>query len=194
MSRRLRFAHRGNACEPHHVKALPDDAPCSSTQTTQHPTAVQHDAGWWRRAVVYQIYVRSFADSDGDGLTPFYPSPQADHGYDVADHRGVDPLFGDLAAFDELVERAHGLGLGVVVDLVPNHVSSQHPWFRAAVAAPQGAPVRGRFHVCPGRGPNGSLPPNRWRSAFGGPAWTRLPDGEWYLHLMLPEQPDLNLS
>src|SRR5665811_727734 len=175
MSRRLRFAHRGSACKPHHVKALPDDAPCSSTQTTQHPTAGQHDAGWWRRAVVYQIYVRSFADSDGDGvgdlpgvtanleavarlgadavwLTPFYPSPQADHGYDVADHRGVDPLFGDLAAFDELVERAHGLGLGVVVDLVPNHVSSQHPWFRAAVAAPQGAPVRGRFHVRPGRG------------------------------------------
>jgi len=215
VSGRTRFAHLGYPCEPHHVKAFPGDALGGHPRTTRHPIAGQHDAGWWRRAVVYQIYVRSFADSDGDGvgdlpgvtanleavarlgadavwLTPFYPSPQADHGYDVADHRGVDPLFGDLAAFDALVERAHGLGLGVVVDLVPNHVSSQHPWFRAAVAASPGAPVRGRFHVRPGRGPDGSRPPNRWRSAFGGPAWTRLPDGEWYLHLMLPEQPDLN--
>ncbi|QTE31230.1 alpha-amylase family glycosyl hydrolase [Pengzhenrongella sicca] len=171
--------------------------------------------GWWRRAVVYQVYVRSFADSDGDGvgdlagvtahldavarlgvdalwLTPFYPSPQADHGYDVADHRGVDPLFGDLAAFDALLARAHALGLGVVVDLVPNHVSSEHPWFRAAVAAPPGSPARRRFHVRPGRGPGGELPPTGWTSMFGGPAWTRLPDGEWYLHLFAPEQPDLN--
>jgi alpha-glucosidase len=172
-------------------------------------------AGWWRHAVVYQIYVRSFADSDGDGvgdlpgvtahldavarlgadavwLTPFYPSPQADHGYDVADHRGVDPLFGDLAAFDALVARAHGLGLCVVVDLVPNHVSDQHPWFRQAVAAPPGSPARRRFHVRPGRGPGRTLPPTGWQSMFGGPAWTRLPDGEWYLHLFAPEQPDLN--
>ncbi|MBC7550255.1 MAG: alpha-amylase [Cellulomonas sp.] len=171
--------------------------------------------GWWRTAVVYQIYVRSFADSDGDGigdlagvtahldavarlgadavwLTPFYPSPQADHGYDVADHRGVDPLFGDLAAFDALVARAHALDLGVVVDLVPNHVSDQHPWFREAVAAPPGALARRRFHVRAGRGVGGALPPTGWRSMFGGPAWTRLPDGEWYLHLFAPEQPGLN--
>ncbi|RYV51459.1 alpha-amylase family glycosyl hydrolase [Pengzhenrongella frigida] len=171
--------------------------------------------GWWRTAVVYQIYVRSFADSTGDGvgdlagvtahldavawlgadavwLTPFYPSPQADHGYDVADHRGVDPLFGDLAAFDALVARAHALDLGVVVDLVPNHVSDQHAWFREAVTSPPGAPARRRFHVRPGRGPGGALPPTGWTSMFGGPAWTRLPDGEWYLHLFAPEQPDLN--
>lgn len=175
-------------------------------------------AGWWRTAVVHQVYVRSFADADGDGvgdlagltahldavaglgadavwLTPFYRSPQADHGYDVADHRDVDPLFGDLAALDALVARAHDLGLGVVLDLVPNHVSDQHPWFRAAVAAGPGAPERRRFHVRPGRGgpgTDGSRPPNGWRSVFGGPAWTRLPDGEWYLHLFAPEQPDLD--
>lgn len=174
--------------------------------------------GWWRTAVVHQVYVRSFADADGDGvgdlagltahldavaglgadavwLTPFYRSPQADHGYDVADHRDVDPLFGDLAAFDALVARAHDLGLGVVLDLVPNHVSDQHPWFRAAVAAGPGAPERRRFHIRPGRGGPGtdeSRPPNDWRSVFGGPAWTRLPDGEWYLHLFAPEQPDLD--
>jgi len=209
-----RWTSRGSSCEPRPVKATPDDA-TPGTSGTHRPTADRHDAGWWRDAVVYQIYVRSFADSGGDGvgdlpgvtahldavarlgadavwLTPFYPSPQADHGYDVADHRGVDPLYGDLAAFDALVARAHGLGLGVVIDLVPNHVSSEHPWFRAALAAPPGSPARQRFHIRPGRGPNGSLPPNHWRSSMGGPAWTRLPDGQWYLHLMLPQQPDLN--
>jgi alpha-glucosidase len=183
----------------------------------RRPVPRPHGAGWWRRAVVYQIYVRSFADSDGDGvgdlpgvtahldavarlgadavwLTPFYPSPQADHGYDVADHRGVDPLFGDLAGFDALVARAHELGLAVVVDLVPNHVSAEHPWFREALAAPAGSPARRRFHLLPGRGPDGSSPPTGWQSMFGGPAWTRLPDGEWYLHLFAPEQPDLNWS
>lgn len=173
--------------------------------------------GWWREAVVYEVYVRSFADGDGDGvgdlggvtdrlpaiaelgvdalwLTPFYRSPQADHGYDVSDPRDVDPLFGDLAAFDRLVARAHGLGLRVVVDVVPNHVSDQHLWFREAVAAPPGAPARARFHVRAGRGPEGGEPPNGWTSVFGGPAWTRLPDGEWYLHLFAPEQPDLDWS
>lgn len=167
------------------------------------------------RSVVYEVYVRSFADSDGDGvgdlagvtahldavarlgvdavwLTPFYPSPQADHGYDVADHRGVDPLFGDLAAFDALVERAHGLGLAVLVDVVPNHVSVAHPWFQQVLAAGPDDPSRARFHVRPGTGPDGRRPPNRWRSVFGGPAWSRLPDGSWYLHLFAPEQPDLD--
>ncbi|MFF3089748.1 glycoside hydrolase family 13 protein [Streptomyces nojiriensis] len=169
--------------------------------------------GWWRDAVIYQVYVRSFADSDGDGigdlrgvrshlphlarlgvdavwLTPFYVSPQADGGYDVADYRAVDPLFGDLSDADELVRAAHALGLRVIVDVVPNHTSEQHPWFRAALAGEPGA--RERYHFRPGRGPDGAEPPNDWESIFGGPAWTRVPDGAWYLHLFAPEQPDLD--
>jgi alpha-glucosidase len=177
-------------------------------------------AGWWRSAVIYQVYVRSFADSDGDGigdlrgirerlpyladlgadavwLTPFYASPQADGGYDVADYRAVDPLFGDLSDADDLVRTAHELGLRVIVDIVPNHTSDQHEWFRAALAEGAGAVSRDRYHFRPGKGPNGELPPNDWESVFGGPAWTRTtePDGtpgEWYLHLFAPEQPDLN--
>ncbi|MGW6618911.1 alpha-amylase family glycosyl hydrolase [Streptomyces erythrochromogenes] len=168
---------------------------------------------WWRDAVIYQVYVRSFADSDGDGigdlrgvrsrlphlarlgvdavwLTPFYVSPQADGGYDVADYRAVDPLFGDLADADELVRAAHELGLRVIVDVVPNHTSEQHPWFRAALAGEPGA--RERYLFRRGRGADGSLPPNDWESIFGGPAWTRVADGEWYLHLFAPEQPDLD--
>ncbi|MGW5850343.1 glycoside hydrolase family 13 protein [Streptomyces sp. NPDC055254] len=168
---------------------------------------------WWRDAVIYQVYVRSFADSDGDGvgdlrgvcdrlphlarlgvdavwLTPFYVSPQADGGYDVADYRAVDPLFGDLADADDLVRAAHGLGLKVIVDVVPNHTSEQHPWFRAALAGDPAA--RARYYFRPGRGPRGAEPPNDWESIFGGPAWTRVADGEWYLHLFAPEQPDLD--
>ncbi|MEU1814110.1 glycoside hydrolase family 13 protein [Streptomyces roseifaciens] len=176
--------------------------------------------GWWRSAVIYQVYVRSFADSDGDGigdlrgirdrlpylaelgvdavwLTPFYASPQADGGYDVADYRAVDPLFGDLSDADDLVREAHRLGLRVIVDIVPNHTSDQHAWFRAALADREGGPARERYHFRPGRGTAGELPPNDWESVFGGPAWTRTarPDGtpgEWYLHLFAPEQPDLN--
>ncbi|MDT3398901.1 glycoside hydrolase family 13 protein [Streptomyces sp. B1866] len=176
--------------------------------------------GWWRDAVIYQVYVRSFADSDGDGvgdlrgvrerlphlaglgvdavwLTPFYVSPQADGGYDVADYRAVDPLFGTLGDADDLVRTAHELGLKVIVDIVPNHTSDRHPWFRAALAdRPRGA-ARERYHFRPGRGADGELPPNDWESVFGGPAWTRTaePDGtpgDWYLHLFAPEQPDLN--
>ncbi|MFE2877213.1 glycoside hydrolase family 13 protein [Streptomyces roseus] len=170
--------------------------------------------GWWRDAVIYQVYVRSFADSDGDGigdlqgvrarlphlarlgvdavwLTPFYVSPQADGGYDVADYRAVDPLFGDLSDADELVRSAHALGLRVIVDVVPNHTSERHPWFREALADPA-AGARDRYHFRPGRGPGGELPPNDWESVFGGPAWSRTPDGAWYLHLFAPEQPDLN--
>ncbi|MFI6148846.1 glycoside hydrolase family 13 protein [Streptomyces sp. NPDC051109] len=169
---------------------------------------------WWRDAVIYQVYVRSFADSDGDGvgdlqgvrsrlphlarlgvdavwLTPFYVSPQADGGYDVADYRAVDPLFGDLSDADELVRAAHALGLRVIVDVVPNHTSDRHPWFREALAHPA-AEARARYHFRPGRGPGGERPPNDWESVFGGPAWTRTPDGAWYLHLFAPEQPDLN--
>ncbi|MEU8823670.1 glycoside hydrolase family 13 protein [Streptomyces sp. NPDC048636] len=177
-------------------------------------------SGWWRDAVIYQVYVRSFADSDGDGigdlrgarerlphlaglgadavwLTPFYASPQADGGYDVADYRAVDPLFGTLADADDLVRTAHELGLRVIVDVVPNHTSDRHPWFRAALTGRPGGPDRARYHFRPGRGAGGELPPNDWESVFGGPAWTRTtgPDGapgEWYLHLFAPEQPDLN--
>jgi alpha-glucosidase len=175
---------------------------------------------WWHDAVVYQIYVRSFADADGDGigdlegirtrlgylellgvdalwLTPFYTSPMVDHGYDVADPRDVDPVFGDLATFDRLVSDAHEHGLRVTIDLVPNHTSCEHDWFRTALDAAPGSPERARYHFRRGRGPNGDEPPNNWQSVFGGPAWTRVHDpdgspGEWYLHLFAPEQPDLN--
>lgn len=174
-------------------------------------------APWWRDAVIYEVYVRSFADGDGNGvgdlpgirsrlpylaelgvdalwMTPFYPSPQADHGYDVADYRGVEPLFGTLPDFDGLVTDAHGLGLRVVIDIVPNHTSAAHPWFQAALAAGPGSPERARYHFLPGLGPDGSKPPNNWQSLFGGPAWTRVVDGAWYLHLFDPAQPDLNWS
>ncbi|GAA4834073.1 glycoside hydrolase family 13 protein [Saccharopolyspora rosea] len=171
-------------------------------------------SGWWRDAVVYQVYVRSFADGNGDGdgdlagvrarlahlawlgadavwLTPFYPSPMADGGYDVADHCDVDPRFGTLSDFDDLLAHAHRLGLRVLVDVVPNHTSDRHPWFTEALASP-GGPARDRYLFRDGRGPDGEEPPNDWESVFGGPAWTRVPDGQWYLHLFAPEQPDLN--
>ncbi|MCW6010659.1 glycoside hydrolase family 13 protein [Micromonospora sp. CPCC 205371] len=167
-------------------------------------------ADWARSAVVYQVYVRSFADADGDGvgdlagvhgrldylaalgvdavwLTPFYASPMIDGGYDVADYRAVDPTFGTLGDMDALLADAHARGLRVIVDVVPNHTSDRHAWFREALAGEPGA--RDRYIFRPGR--DGG-PPNNWRSVFGGPAWTRLPDGDWYLHLFAPEQPDLN--
>ncbi len=173
------------------------------------------DSAWWRHAVVYQVYVRSFADSDGDGvgdlpgitsrlpylrdlgvdalwITPFYTSPQNDHGYDVTDYTDVDPLFGSLADADDLVARAHELDLRVIVDLVPNHTSDEHVWFRAALAAAPGSPERARYMFREGSGPDGSLPPNNWESVFGGPAWTRVEDGQWYLHLFDSTQPDLD--
>ena len=167
---------------------------------------------WWRNAVFYEIYVRSFADSDGDGggdlngirsrlpylrelgvdaiwLTPFYPSPGADHGYDVADYVDVDPQFGTLDDFDALVAEAHELGLRLIVDVVPNHSSSEHEWFRNALADPT-HPDRDRYVFRPGR--DGG-PPNNWPSNWGGPAWTiDERSGEWYLHLFAPEQPDLD--
>jgi alpha-glucosidase len=181
---------------------------------------VQITSPWWRDAVCYQIYVRSFADGNGDGVgdlvgirqrlphlatlgvdavwvTPFYTSPQHDHGYDVADYRDVDPMFGTLADFDAMLETAHGLGIRVIVDVVPNHTSSDHPWFQEALAAEPGSPARDRYVFRDGTGRGGSRPPNNWVSIFGGPAWSRVTDpdgrpGQWYLHLFDREQPDLN--
>ncbi len=171
---------------------------------------------WWETAVFYQIYPRSFGDGNGDGvgdlpgitarldylhdlgvdalwLSPFYRSPMADHGYDVSDPRDVDPVFGTLADFDALVAAAHARAIRVTVDIVPNHFSAQHPWFQAALAAPPGSRERARFLFRDGRGEDGAEPPNNWPSTFGGPAWTRVePDGQWYLHLFAPEQPDLD--
>ncbi|GAB3709220.1 glycoside hydrolase family 13 protein [Nocardiopsis nanhaiensis] len=169
---------------------------------------------WWRDAVLYQVYPRSLADADGDGvgdiagitsrldhiaslgadglwLSPFYPSPWADGGYDVADFRGVDPALGTLTDFDAMVAAAHTRDLRVMIDIVPNHTSEAHPWFRAALASPD-APERDLYVFREGRGQEGGLPPTNWRSTFGGPAWTRVPDGLWYLHMFAPEQPDLN--
>ncbi len=172
-------------------------------------------ADWWRQAVVYQVYPRSFADVNGDGLgdirgvtsrlpylrrlgvdavwlSPFYPSALADGGYDVDDYRDVDPRLGTLADADEMIARAHELGMKVVVDVVPNHTSDRHAWFTEALASPPGSPARDRYVFRDGKGPDGSRPPSDWMSHFGGPAWTRVPDGQWYLHLFAREQPDLN--
>jgi alpha-glucosidase len=175
---------------------------------------------WWRSAVIYQIYPRSFADSTGDGigdlagitsrldaladlgvdaiwLSPFFTSPQKDAGYDVADYCDVDPRFGTLADFDRMLSRAHDLALRVIVDIVPNHTSDQHEWFQAALASAEGSPERARYLFRDGKGEFGELSPNNWESVFGGPAWTRItnPDGtagQWYLHLFDTSQPDLD--
>ena len=170
---------------------------------------------WWRSGVIYQVYPRSFRDSDGDGmgdlkgitlglaklkelgvdavwLSPFYRSPQKDAGYDVSDYRDVDPLFGTLADFDQMLEAAHQLGLRVMIDLVPNHSSDQHEWFQRALKAKPGSPERNYYHFKDGKGEDGELPPNNWVSMFGGPAWTRVEDGQWYCHLFDSSQPDLN--
>ncbi|MEV5612530.1 glycoside hydrolase family 13 protein [Streptomyces sp. NPDC052225] len=186
-----------------------------STDESPALATTREATDWWRDAVIYQVYPRSFADSNGDGtgdlegirrrlphlrdlgvdavwLSPFYASPQADGGYDVADYRAVDPMYGTLLDADAVIRDAHALGLRIIVDLVPNHSSDQHEWFKRAVADGPGSPLRERYHFRPGKGENGELPPNDWESIFGGPAWTRLPDGEWYLHLFAPEQPDLN--
>lgn len=177
-------------------------------------------APWWRDAVMYQVYLRSFLDGNGDGvgdlsgaraglgylamlgvdgvwLSPCFPSPQRDHGYDVSDYCAIDPLFGDLAEFDLLVSDAHRLGMRLILDIVPNHCSSEHLRFREALAAGPGSEAREWFHFADGRGPDGALPPNNWHALFGGPAWTRVeePDGtpgQWYLHMFTPHQPDWN--
>ncbi|HYO32777.1 MAG TPA: glycoside hydrolase family 13 protein [Nocardioidaceae bacterium] len=174
-------------------------------------------APWWQTAVIYQVYIRSFADSNGDGVgdvrglrakmeylaalgvdalwvNPWYPSPMEDGGYDVADYRNIDPSFGTLADAEAVIAEAHELGLKVLLDIVPNHTSAAHPWFQAALAGDEAA--RARYIFRPGGGPDGSEPPNDWMSNFGGPAWTRVAGGDgepgdWYLHLFAPGQPDL---
>ena len=184
--------------------------------------AAPHALEWWRTAVIYQIYPRSFADADGDGigdlrgitsrldalaelgvdaiwLSPFMVSPQRDAGYDVANYCDVDPLFGTLADFDAMCARAHQLGIRVIVDIVPNHSSDRHAWFQEALAASPGDPARTRYLFRDGRGEHGELPPNNWQSIFGGPAWTRVTEadgtpGQWYLHLFDESQPDFDWS
>jgi alpha-glucosidase len=183
-------------------------------------TIAPANTAWWRHAAIYQIYVRSFADGNGDGMgdlagvrdrlpylrdlgvdalwfNPWYASPMADGGYDVADYRAIDPMFGDLAEAERLIADAHAHGLRVLVDLVPNHCSDQHAWFQEALAAGPGSLARERFWFVPGRGSDGELPPNDWQSYFGGGAWTRITEadgtpGPWYLHMFSPQQPDLN--
>jgi len=199
-------------------------SPASTSAETDAESRSPHpgDDGrpWWRSAAIYQIYVRSFADGNGDGIgdlegvrarlpyvrdlgidaiwfTPWYPSPMADGGYDVADYRDIDPMFGTLAEAEQLIDEAAALDIRVIVDIVPNHCSDRHPWFQAALAAEPGSPERARFWFRPGRGSHGELPPNDWLSIFGGSAWTQTKLGngkpdEWYLHLFAPEQPDLN--
>jgi alpha-glucosidase len=180
----------------------------------------QPGSQWWRSGVIYQIYPRSFADSNGDGLgdlkgitsrldslaalgidaiwlSPFYCSPQKDAGYDVSNYVDVDPIFGTLSDFDDLLEKAHGLGIRVMIDLVPNHSSDQHAWFKRALAAKPGSPERAFYHFKDGLGENGELPPNNWVSMFGGPAWTRVTEndgkpGQWFVHLFDSSQPDFN--
>ncbi|HEY6606298.1 MAG TPA: alpha-amylase family glycosyl hydrolase, partial [Gaiellaceae bacterium] len=189
-------------------------------RTVRASHAADNGRPWWRSAAIYQVYVRSFADGNGDGIgdlagvraklpylrelgvdaiwfTPWYPSPMADGGYDVADYRDIDPMFGTLADAERLIDEAAALGIRVIIDVVPNHCSSRHRWFREALAARPGSPERERFWFRPGRGAEGELPPNDWSSIFGGSAWTRTQNadgtpGEWYLHLFAPEQPDLN--
>jgi alpha-glucosidase len=187
---------------------------------TSHDQPAEAHPDWWRSAVIYQLYIRSFADGDGDGvgdiagirsrldhivglgvdamwINPWYPSPMADAGYDVSDYRAIESQLGTLTDAELLIAESHSRGLRVLLDIVPNHTSDQHPWFTEAVRAGPRSAERELFLFRGGRGPNGDLAPNDWQSIFGGPAWTRIvePDGspgEWYLHLFAPEQPDLN--
>ena len=184
---------------------------------TASPATQPSAADWWRSAVVYQVYPRAFADSTGSGvgdlagirsripylaalgvdavwMSPFYPSALADGGYDVDDYRAVDPNLGTLDDFDGIVADAHAAGLKVIVDIVPNHSSNQHVWFTAALAAGPGSPERARYVFRPGRGATNELPPTQWQSLFGGSAWQPVGDGDWYLHLFAPEQPDFDWS
>jgi alpha-glucosidase len=196
----------------------------TSAETAERTDAFLAPIGgeWWRTAVIYQIYPRSFADASGDGigdlpgitahlddlkslgvdaiwLSPFQRSPQKDAGYDVSDYCDVDPLFGTLADFDDMLAGAHDRGIRVIVDLVPNHSSDQHEWFQQALVAAPGSAERARYMFRDGRGAHGELPPNNWESVFGGPAWTRVVEadgqlGQWYLHLFDSSQPDFDWS
>jgi len=183
--------------------------------------ADEHGSDWWRHAVVYEIYPRSFADSDGDGhgdlrgarsrlaylahlgvdaiwFNPFYVSPLLDGGYDVADYRDIDPVFGSLAEVEALIRDCHAYGLKVIFDIVPNHSSWEHRWFKEALATDPGSDAWARYHCVRGKGERGELPPNNWRSVFGGNAWTQIKtqagddSGWWYLHIFDSSQPDLN--
>ncbi|TPF84830.1 glycoside hydrolase family 13 protein [Bifidobacterium sp. UTCIF-36] len=170
---------------------------------------------WWKQAVVYQVYPRSFKDANGDGLgdiagvtekipylkalgvdaiwlSPFYPSDLADGGYDVIDYRNVDPRLGTMDDFDAMVAAAHEAGIKVIVDIVPNHTADKHVFFQEALAAGPGSPERDRYIFRDGRGEHGELPPNDWISLFGGPAWEQVADGQWYLHIFAKQQPDVN--
>ncbi|MCE3274886.1 MAG: aglA [Propionibacteriaceae bacterium] len=187
----------------------------TSTLGQDHLASTEAATDLWRTAVVYQIYPRSFADSNGDGigdlpgitsrvpylrslavdavwLSPFYPSALADGGYDIDDHRQVDPRLGSLADFDAMVSSLHAANIKVIVDIVPNHTSNRHPWFIAALAAGRGTPERDRYLFRDGHGRGGELPPNDWESLFGGSAWAPAGDGQWYFHCFAAEQPDLN--
>jgi alpha-glucosidase len=185
----------------------------SNASSSQH-------GSWWRSAVIYQVYIRSFADGNGDGIgdipglrarlphlaelgvdalwiNPWYPSPMKDAGYDVSDFRAIEPLFGTLDDARGMIAEAHELGLRILLDIVPNHLSDEHAWFQGALAAGPGSRERARFIFRDGRGPDGAQPPNDWRSNFGGAAWTRVnasdgTPGQWYLHLFTPEQPDVD--
>lgn len=188
--------------------------------TDQNSLPTRSERPWWRDAVTYQIYIRSFADSNGDGkgdvdgirsrlpylkglgidaiwITPWYPSPQKDHGYDVADYMDIEPDYGTLANAEALIKEAHEFGIRILVDIVPNHSSDLHEWFQAALKAAPGSKERDRYWFKDGRGEHGELPPNNWTSVFGGPAWERVVEadgkqGQWYLHLFAVEQPDFN--
>ncbi|MBV9197606.1 MAG: glycoside hydrolase family 13 protein [Solirubrobacterales bacterium] len=211
---------------PEHATAEPKQPRTSAEVVDAAPRGQSSRGGtsaarvWWRRAVIYQVYIRSFADGNGDGvgdipglrsrlgyladlgvdalwINPWYPSPMKDAGYDVSDFRAIEPIFGTLADAEAMIAEAHELGLRVLLDIVPNHLSDQHAWFQQALAAGPGSRERVRFIFRDGRGPRGEEPPNDWRSNFGGSAWTRVtePDGrpgQWYLHLFTPEQPDLD--
>lgn len=178
---------------------------------------IKGEADWWRQAVVYQIYPRSFADANADGigdlqgiisrveylaslgidavwLSPFYPSELADGGYDVADYRDVDPRIGTLDEFDQLIEKLHKRNIRIFVDIVPNHSSDQHIWFQEALRSPKGSKERARYIFRDGRGLNGELPPSDLASHFGPEGWTRVEDGQWYMHLFTKEQPDFDWS
>lgn len=192
---------------------MKEDNPMSNEANERH--IADDPSLWWKQAVVYQVYPRSFKDTTGSGLgdiagvaqqipylkrlgvdaiwlSPFYPSQLADGGYDVDDYRNVDPKLGTMDDFDHLTKTAHAAGIKIVVDIVPNHSSNQHEWFKAALAAGPGSPERDRYIFRDGKGPNDDEPPTNWIASFGGSAWTRVPDGQWYLHMFTVEQPDWN--